>query len=74
MLTTTTARDDDPMWLVAYSAKSSHQGETAVYVPRSTLPTDDQCDALFSAMATQGNGQWALGMRPRLRQRDENVW
>ncbi len=58
-----TARDDDPMWLVAYSTKSSHQGETAVYVPRSTLPTDDQCDALFSAMATQGNGQWALGMR-----------
>ncbi len=58
-----TARDDDPMWLVAYSAKSSHQGETAVYVPRSTLPTDDQCDALFSAMASQGNGQWALAMR-----------
>lgn len=46
-----TARDDDPMWLVAYSAKSNRQGETAVYVPRSTLPTDDQCDALFSAMA-----------------------
>jgi integrase len=58
-----TARDDDPMWLVKHSAAATHQGESAVYVPRSTLPTDEECGALFSAMAGQGNERWALAMR-----------
>lgn len=58
-----TARDDDPMWLVSYSTKSTHQGETAIFIPRSTLPTDDQCAALFTAMADQGHERWALAMR-----------
>jgi len=58
-----TARDDDPMWLVRYSATATRQGESAVYVPRSTLPTDDQCNALFAAMAGQRHRRWALGLR-----------
>lgn len=58
-----TARDDDPMWLVSYSTKSTRQGETATFIPRSTLPTDDQCAALFDAMADQGQPRWALAMR-----------
>lgn len=58
-----TARDDDPMWLVSYSTKATRQGETATFIPRSTLPTDQQCGALFTAMAEQGNVRWALAMR-----------
>ena len=58
-----TARDDDPMWLVSYSTKSTRQGETATFIPRSTLPTDDQCAALFAAMADQSHELWALAMR-----------
>lgn len=57
-----TARDDDPMWLVSYSTKSTRQGETATFIPRSTLPTDQQCTAMFTAMAAQGNVRWALAM------------
>ena len=58
-----TARDDDPMWLVSYSTKATRQGETATFIPRSTLPTDQQCADLFTAMAEQGNRRWALAMR-----------
>ena len=58
-----TARDDDPMWLVRYSTRSTRQADTATFIPRSTLPTDDQCAALFAAMTDQGNDRWALAMR-----------
>jgi integrase len=58
-----TAQDDDPMWLVSYSTKSSRQGEATTFIPRSTLPTDDHCAALFAAMVDQGHERWALAMR-----------
>ena len=58
-----TARDDDPMWLVRYSARSERQGEHATFIPRSTLPSDAQCADLFSAMEAQGQPRWALAMR-----------
>ncbi|MCU1499714.1 MAG: integrase family protein [Acidimicrobiales bacterium] len=51
------------MWLVSYSSKATTQGESAVYVPRSTLPTDAQCADLFAAMADKGDARWALAMR-----------
>lgn len=56
-------QSDDPMWMVSYSKRASIQGAGAVYVPRSTLPTDEQCDALFRAMEANGEGTWALAMR-----------
>lgn len=47
-------RSDDPMWMVSYSKRASVQGAGNGYVPRSSLPTDEQCAALFDAMQTNG--------------------
>lgn len=58
-----TAQSEDPMWMVRYSKRGTIQGEHVIYVPRSSLPTDEQCDALFSAMEETGEPRWALAMR-----------
>jgi integrase len=58
-----TAQSQDPMWMVRYARTSTIQGAASVYVPRSTLPTDDQCDALFAALEEHGHARWALAMR-----------
>ncbi|HWL43148.1 MAG TPA: tyrosine-type recombinase/integrase [Ilumatobacter sp.] len=58
-----TARDDDPMWMVSYSAKAKVQGESVVFIPRESLPTDADCEKLFAAMAEQGDERWATAMR-----------
>lgn len=56
-------REVDPMWSVSYSARAEYQGQAPLYVPRSSLPNDEQCAALFDAMATLGEPVWALAMR-----------
>lgn len=58
-----TAQSDDPMWLVSYSKKASVQGEHVVFIPRATLPTDEQCAELFAAMEELGYRRWATAMR-----------
>lgn len=58
-----TAQSDDPMWLVSYSKRAEVQGEHVAFIPRSTLPTDEQCEALFSAMEKLKYQRWALAMR-----------
>jgi integrase len=55
--------DADPMWLVRYSAKAEHQGQAVGFIPRSALPTDDQCEQLFATLADQGHPSWALATR-----------
>ena len=49
--------------MVRYAKSASVQGAASIYVPRSSLPTDEQCHALFEAMETQGHGRWATAMR-----------
>lgn len=56
-------QSDDPMWMVSYSRRSSHQGASSLFIPRSSLPTDAQCADLFEAMATNEEPAWALAMR-----------
>lgn len=56
-------RDLDPMWLVSYSIKAEFQGQAIGFVPRESLPTDDECSALFDALARQERHEWALAMR-----------
>lgn len=56
-------READPMWLVRYSARAEHQGQAIGYIPRSALPTDDDCGRLFEALVDHGHPQWALAMR-----------
>jgi integrase len=58
-----TAQSEDPMWMVRYAKTAAVQGNTALYVPRSSLPTDDDCDALFAALEELGHRQWATAMR-----------
>jgi integrase len=58
-----TAQSQDPMWMVRYVRTSTIQGAASVYVLRSTLPTDDQCDALFTALEELGHARWGLAMR-----------
>lgn len=58
-----TAQSQDPMWMVRYAETASVQGAASIYVPRSSLPTDEQCRALFEAMEAQGHGRWATAMR-----------
>jgi integrase len=58
-----TAQSEDPMWMVRYAKKSALQGATAIYVPRSALPTDEDCNALFEAMEDIGHHRWATAMR-----------
>jgi integrase len=58
-----TAQSEDPMWMVRYAKKSAVQGATSLYVPRSALPTDEDCNALFKAMKDIGHARWATAMR-----------
>lgn len=54
---------DDPMWMVSYSKRGTVQGTSVRYVPRLALPTDEQCAALFEAMAGLEEPTWSLAMR-----------
>lgn len=56
-------QSDDPMWMVSYSKRSSHQGASSLFIPRSSLPTDTQCNDLFEAMAANDQPAWALAMQ-----------
>ena len=56
-------RQVDPMWSVSYSAKAEYQGQAPLFVRRELLPNDEQCAALFDAMAELGEPVWALAMR-----------
>ena len=56
-------RDVDPMWHVAYAAGAEHQGQAVGFIPRDTLPSDEQCRALFDAFVELGLPTWALAMR-----------
>ena len=59
-----TAQSEDPMWMVRYAKTTTIQGATPVYVPRSSLPTNEQCATLFvEAMAGFGHRRWAIAMR-----------
>jgi integrase len=58
-----TAQSEDPMWLVRYAKTATIQGAASVYVPRSALPTDEQCAALFDALEARGRRRWAIAMR-----------
>jgi hypothetical protein len=58
-----TVQSEDPMWMVRYAKTASIQGATSVYVPRSSLPTDEQCAALFDALEALGHRRWAIAMR-----------
>jgi integrase len=51
------------MWMVSYAKTASIQGAASVYVPRSVLPTDEQCTALFEALEALGHRRWAIAMR-----------
>jgi integrase len=57
------ARETDPMWLVRYSPSAEVQGQVLGYVPRSSLPTDEDCTRLFKALEAAGHPGWALAMR-----------
>jgi integrase len=58
-----TRQSEDPMWLVRYAKTTSVQGASSAYVPRSSLPTDEQCAALFDALESLGQHRWATAMR-----------
>ena len=58
-----TSQSEDPMWMVRYSKAAAVQGNTALYVPRSSLPTDAECAALFAALEDLGQSRWAVAMR-----------
>jgi integrase len=51
------------MWMVRYAKTATIQGAASVYVPRSALPTDEQCTALFDALEALGHRRWAIAMR-----------
>ncbi|MGH3032794.1 MAG: tyrosine-type recombinase/integrase [Gaiellaceae bacterium] len=56
-------RQVDPMWSVSYSAKAEFQGQAPGFVPRESLPSDEQCAALFDGLAALEEPTWALAMR-----------
>ncbi|MBK5221814.1 MAG: tyrosine-type recombinase/integrase [Acidimicrobiia bacterium] len=56
-------RGSDPMWLVRYSPAAEVQGQALGYIPRTALPTDDECNQLFKALDDAGHHNWALAMR-----------
>lgn len=58
-----TAQSEDPMWLVRYAKSGTIQGAASTYVPRSSLPVDEECNALFAAMEDLGYPAWATAMR-----------
>ena len=55
------------MWMVSYSQKATMQGATAPVIPRSRLPTDEQCEDLFAAFVASGHPVWGLAMRLKSR-------
>lgn len=55
-------KEVDPMWLVSYSPKPEFQGQIYGYIPRHSLPDDEHCRRLFSAMAEIGEPTWALAL------------
>ena len=57
------ARDADPMWLVRYSPSAEVQGQVVGFVPRSSLPTDEECNRMFKTLDDAGHPDWALAMR-----------
>lgn len=57
------ARDTDPMWLVRYSPSAEVQGHVVGFVPRSSLPTDEECNRMFKALDAAGHPDCALAMR-----------
>lgn len=57
------AREADPMWLVRYSPSAEVQGQAFGFIPRSSLPTDEECARLFKALDEAGHPGWALAMR-----------
>jgi len=57
-----TAQSEDPMWMVHYAKKATVQGSPVVYVARSALPTDEQCQSLFDALEDLGHHRWAVAM------------
>ena len=57
------AREADPMWLVRYSPSAEVQGQALGYIPRASLPTDDECARLFKALEHAGHPGWALAAR-----------
>lgn len=56
-------READPMWMVRYSPTAEVQGQTLGFVERSTLPTDEDCNRLFTALESADHRQWSLAMR-----------
>lgn len=56
-------REVDPMWHVSYSLKPEFQGQSVGFIPRASLPSEEHCQALFTAMAELGGDTWALAMR-----------
>ena len=58
-----TAQSEDPMWMVRYAKTASVQGNTTLYVPRASLPTDEDCNNLFAALEDLGEPRWATAMR-----------
>jgi integrase len=49
--------------MVRYAKTSSVQGAASIYVPRSALPTEEQCAALFDTLERLGHHRWAVAMR-----------
>lgn len=66
------AREADPMWLVRYSPSAEVQGHALGYIPRASLPTDDECTRLFKALEHAGHPGWALAAR--LKHRSGTRW
>jgi integrase len=56
-------RESDPMWLVRYSPSTEVQGQALGFIPRTSLPTDEQCGQLFAALDAGGHQQWSLAMQ-----------
>lgn len=56
-------READPMWLVRYSPTAEVQGQAIGFIPRSSLPTDEECNRLFKALDAAEQPTWSLAMR-----------
>lgn len=56
-------READPMWLVRYSPTAEVQGQAIGFIPRSSLPTDEECNRLFKALDAAEQPAWAFAMR-----------
>ena len=56
-------READPMWMVRYSPSAEVQGQAIGFIPRSSLPTDEECSRLFKELGEAAHPTWALAMR-----------